>query len=332
MPSNEGRGYVLRRIMRRAMRHGHKFGAAPTFFADLVPALVGVMGEAYPVLREKQSFIRDVLLREGEQFARTLANGMALLEEAIAKLRACASLDGEIAFRLYDTYGFPVDLTADIARERGLALDQAGFEAAMDAQRDRARAASRFGVDLRGGAELDAVTDFSGYEQVADESRVVALLKGGVAVDALAPGEEGEVVLERTPFYAESGGQVGDTGELVAGNARFAVSDTRKRGTAFSHLGRLEGGTLARRQGRRQGRRRAPRTDPPQPHGHASAARGAARGAGHARAAEGLAGRAGSAALRLRALPARDARGAARASSSWSTTRSASMRPPRRAR
>jgi alanyl-tRNA synthetase len=244
MPSNEGRGYVLRRIMRRAMRHGHKFGAAPTFFADLLPALVSVMGEAYPVLREKQAFIRDVLLREGEQFARTLANGMALLEEAIAKLKGNRKLDGEVAFRLYDTYGFPVDLTADIARERGLELDQAGFEVAMDAQRDRARAASRFGVDTRGGAELDAVTDFSGYEQVADESRVVALLRGGNAVDTLAAGEEGEVVLERTPFYAESGGQVGDTGELVVGKARFAVSDTRKRGAAFSHMGRLEAGSL----------------------------------------------------------------------------------------
>jgi alanyl-tRNA synthetase len=244
MPSNEGRGYVLRRIMRRAMRHGHKFGAAPTFFADLLPALADVMGDAYPVLREKQAFIRDVLLREGEQFARTLANGMALLEEAIAKLKGNLKVDGEVAFRLYDTYGFPVDLTADIARERGLELDLAGFEVAMDAQRDRARAASRFGLGPRGGAELDAVTDFSGYEQVADESRVVALLKGGIAVDNLAAGEEGEVVLERTPFYAESGGQVGDTGDLVAGKARFAVSDTRKRGAAFSHMGRLEQGAL----------------------------------------------------------------------------------------
>ena len=155
MPSNEGRGYVLRRIMRRAMRHGHKFGAAPTFFANLLPALVGVMGEAYPVLREKQAFIRDVLLREGEQFARTLANGMALLEEAIANLKGSRKVDGEVAFRLYDTYGFPVDLTADIARERGLELDQAGFEVAMDAQRDRARAASRFGVDMRGATKQD---------------------------------------------------------------------------------------------------------------------------------------------------------------------------------
>ncbi len=245
MPSNEGRGYVLRRIMRRAMRHGHKFGAVPTFFADLLPALVAVMGEAYPVLREKQGFIRDVLLREGEQFARTLANGMALLEEAIANLKGARTLDGEVAFRLYDTYGFPVDLTADIARERGLELDQAGFEVAMNAQRDRARAASRFGADLRGDAELDAVTDFSGYEHVTGESRVVALLKGGAPVQSLAPGEEGEVVLERTPFYAESGGQVGDTGQLVAGKARFAVTDTRKRGSAFSHQGRLEGGALS---------------------------------------------------------------------------------------
>jgi alanyl-tRNA synthetase len=257
-PSNEGRGYVLRRIMRRAMRHGHKFGAAPTFFAELLPALANVMGDAYPVLRQKQAFIRDVLVREAEQFARTLANGMALLEEAISALRGGHTLDGEVAFRLYDTYGFPVDLTADIARERGLELDQAGFETAMEGQRERARAASRFGVDMRGGAELAAITDFSGYERVADESRVVALLRGGVEVDALAAGEEGEVVLERTPFYAESGGQVGDTGvilslpadvvgdtgELASGTAKFTVSDTRKRGGAFSHQGRLERGAM----------------------------------------------------------------------------------------
>jgi alanyl-tRNA synthetase len=243
-PSNEGRGYVLRRIMRRAMRHGHKFGAAPTFFASLLPALVEVMGEAYPVLREKQSFIRDVLLKEGEQFARTLATGMALLEEAIGGVGAAKSVPGDVVFKLHDTYGFPPDLTADVARERGINVDMAGYDREMDAQRERARAASRFGVDMRGGVELGTITDFSGYERVSDESRVVALLKNGATVESLQAGDEGEVVLDRTPFYAESGGQVGDTGELVAGPARFTVADTRKRGTAFSHIGTLTGGPL----------------------------------------------------------------------------------------
>jgi alanyl-tRNA synthetase len=244
MPSNEGRGYVLRRIMRRAMRHGHKFGAAPTFFAELLPALTDVMGTPYPVLREKQSIIRDVLLKEGEQFARTLATGMVLLDEAIASVGASKSVPGDVTFKLHDTYGFPPDLTADVARERGFSVDMAGYEREMDAQRERARAASRFGVDMRGGVDLGTSTDFSGYERASDEARVVALLKNGATVDALQDGDEAEVVLDRTPFYAESGGQVGDTGELTTGSARFAVSDTRKRGAAFSHIGKLAAGAL----------------------------------------------------------------------------------------
>jgi alanyl-tRNA synthetase len=243
-PSNEGRGYVLRRIMRRAMRHGHKFGAAPTFFADLLPALAEEMGTAYPLLCEKQKFIREVLLKEGEQFARTLATGMLLLEEAIAGLKGSKTVDGTVVFRLHDTYGFPPDLTADVLRERGLEADMAGYEREMEAQRDRARAASRFGVDLRGGPDLGTTTDFTGYEHVEGESRIAALLRNGIPVESLAPGEEGEVVLESTPFYAESGGQVGDTGELLAGPARFAVADTRKRGTAFAHIGTLAGAPL----------------------------------------------------------------------------------------
>src|SRR5688572_9861792 len=243
-PSNEGRGYVLRRIMRRAMRHGHQFGAPPTFFAGLLPALVEVMGEAYPVLRQKQSFIREVLLKEGEQFARTLATGMALLEEAIARLGAGRTVDGEVVFKLHDTFGFPPDLTADVLRERGLDADMGAYEREMEAQRDRARAASRFGVDLRGGPDLGTTTDFCGYDHIEGVARVVALLKKGTAVETLAPGEEGEVVLDRTPFYAESGGQVGDTGYLIAGQARFSVSDTRKRGTAFAHIGQLAGAAL----------------------------------------------------------------------------------------
>ncbi len=243
-PSNEGRGYVLRRIMRRAMRHGHKFGAPPTFFAELLPALVEVMGTAYPVLKQKQSFIREVLLKEGEQFARTLATGMALLDTAIADLKGRKIVDGETVFKLHDTYGFPPDLTADVLREKGLAADMEGYEREMDAQRERARAASRFGVDMRGGPDLGTTTDFSGYDHINGESRIAALLKNGIPVDALAPGDEGEVVLERTPFYAESGGQVGDTGELSAGSAHFAVSDTRKRGAAFAHIGKLAGASL----------------------------------------------------------------------------------------
>jgi alanyl-tRNA synthetase len=249
LPSNEGRGYVLRRIMRRAMRHGQKFGASPVFFQQLVPTLAQVMGDAYPQLRQRQQHLQDVLLKEGEQFSRTLETGMALLEEAIGKLAGGKTIDGQTAFKLYDTYGFPVDLTADIARERGLQLDQAGFDAAMDAQRERARAASRFGVDLRGGADLGTTTEFSGYTLMADEGRVVALLKDGVTVPRLAAGDTGEVVLDRTPFYAESGGQVGDTGELAgegAGEgAAFTVDDTRKRGAAYAHQGRLTRGALA---------------------------------------------------------------------------------------
>jgi len=244
LPSNEGRGYVLRRIMRRAMRHGHKFGAEPTFFAELLPALVAAMGQAYPELIERQSFIRDVLFKEGEQFARTLANGMGLLDTAIAALGTGTLLGGDTAFKLYDTYGFPADLTADICRERGLSLDQAGFAAAMEAQRDRARAASRFGVDLRGGADLGTVTTFEGYEHLVTTSKVVALLKDGVTVSQLQAGEQGEVVLDHTPFYAESGGQVGDTGLLQAAGVSFAVADTRKRGTAFTHMGQLHSGSL----------------------------------------------------------------------------------------
>jgi alanyl-tRNA synthetase len=243
MPSNEGRGYVLRRIMRRAMRHGHKFGAPPTFFAALLPALARVMGDAYPVLREKQGFIREVLFKEGEQFARTLATGMALLEEAIAKVGK-GTVGGDVVFKLHDTFGFPPDLTADIARERGFLVDMPGYEREMEIQRERARAASRFGVDLRGGVDLGLTTDFSGYEHVNGESHVVALLKAGAPVEVLNSGDEGEVVLERTPFYAESGGQVGDTGELGNGTARFDVFDTRKRGNAFVHIGKLASGSL----------------------------------------------------------------------------------------
>jgi alanyl-tRNA synthetase len=244
VPSNEGRGYVLRRIARRAMRHGHKFGASPVFFAQLVPVLARTMGEAYPELVTRQAQITEVLAREGEQFARTMATGMALLEEAIARLGTAKIIDGGTAFRLYDTYGFPADLTADIARERGLAIDAAGFEAAMEGQRERGRAASRFGVDLRGGVEIAEKSAFLGYEGVTGRGRVVALLKDGAPVESLRAGEAGEVVLDRTPFYAESGGQVGDSGVLTDAGIRFAVSDVQKRGSAIAHIGVLEQGAL----------------------------------------------------------------------------------------
>ena len=242
LPSNEGRGYVLRRIIRRAIRHGHRLGCNEPFFHRLVAPLEREMGEAYPELGEHRLHVERVLRQEEERFAETLTQGMALLEEAIAGL-ADRTLPGETVFRLYDTFGFPVDLTADIARERGLEVDHAGFEAAMRAQRDRARAASRFGIDLHETSAVDARSVFSGYESLTDRSRVVALLRrGSERVERLAAGEEGQVVLERTPFYAESGGQVGDTGVLVAEGVRFEVQDTLKLGDAHAHVGRvLEG-------------------------------------------------------------------------------------------
>jgi len=246
VPSNEGRGYVLRRIARRAMRHGHKFGVAPTFFNELVPTLAKVMGAAYPELVARQAFVRDVLRKEGEQFARTLSNGMEILDAAIAKLGKAKVIDGNTVFKLHDTYGFPTDLTADIARERGLAVDMDGYERAMDVQRRKSQAASQFGgVDLSAGVTIDGKTEFLGYEAVTDVGQVVALLKDGSPVDELTAGDEGEVVLDRTPFYAEGGGQVGDTGELGNVSARFSVRDTQKRGAAHSHLGKLEKGAIA---------------------------------------------------------------------------------------
>jgi len=244
VPSNEGRGYVLRRIARRAMRHGHKFGKSPTFFQELVTTLVKVMGGAFPELVEKQAYVREVLLREGEQFARTLETGMEILDSAVARLGADKTIDGETVFKLHDTYGFPTDLTADIARERGFKVDTEGYERAMQRQRDLSRDASKFAMDMSTGAKVEGKTSFLGYETVSDVGQVVALLKGGAAVDALKAGDEGEVFLDRTPFYAESGGQVGDTGELGNVSARFLVGDTKKRGTAFSHIGKLEKGEI----------------------------------------------------------------------------------------
>ena len=243
IPGNDGRGYVLRRIIRRAIRHGYQLGQEKPFFHTLVPALAAEMGAAFPELVKGADHVVRVLKQEEERFAETLENGMALLETAIGKMKG-KTIAGETVFKLYDTYGFPVDLTADIARERGLTIDQAGFERAMASQRDRARAASKFGVDQRAPEALDATSAFCGYEQLEGEGKVLAILKGGAEVDAAGAGDDVQVVLDRTPFYAESGGQVGDVGTLTGGAARFRVTDTKKLGDAHLHVGRLEAGGL----------------------------------------------------------------------------------------
>ena len=243
-PSNEGRGYVLRRIIRRAIRHGYKLGIQEPFFYKLVPVLEEEMGSAYPELVRGRAHAQRVLQQEEERFAETLANGMVLLESAIRNLHGRKVIDGDTVFKLYDTYGFPLDLTADVARERGLSIDQTGFDAAMEEQRRRSQEASKFGVDVRGGASFDTRTQFQGYDGLSGEGRVVALLKAGAPVETLTAGEVGEVVLDRTPFYAEAGGQVGDAGELGAAGVQFEVSDTQKRGAAYSHLGRLAAGAI----------------------------------------------------------------------------------------
>jgi len=247
VPSNEGRGYVLRRIARRAMRHGYKFGKSPAFFHNLVPTLAKVMGQAYPELVAQQKLVSEVLRKEGDQFARTLETGMEILDAAIAKLGSATVIDGTTVFKLHDTFGFPTDLTADIARERGFTVDMAGYERAMDVQRKQSQAASQFGVDLSAtGVSIEGKTEFLGYETLASDAPVVALLdSSGQSVQALAVGAAGTVVLERTPFYAESGGQVGDTGELSSGSGRFDVSDTQKLGAAFGHQGKVTGGRIA---------------------------------------------------------------------------------------
>jgi alanyl-tRNA synthetase len=244
LPSNEGRGYVLRRIIRRAVRHGYKLGIQEPFFYKLVTVLEEEMGEAYPELRRGREHAERVLRQEEVRFAETLANGMVLLEGAIRKLHGAKVIDGDTVFKLYDTFGFPADLTADVARERGLSVDLPRFEAAMQEQRQRSQEASKFGVDLRGGAALDARTLFQGYEGLEAAGRVVALLRAGAQLQALSPGEQAEVVLDRTPFYAEAGGQVGDSGELTAAGVRFVVTDTQRRGAAHAHLGTLEQGVI----------------------------------------------------------------------------------------
>jgi len=243
VPSNEGRGYVLRRIIRRAIRHGYKLGQTQPFFHKLVATLVREMGSYYAELVSGEARATQVLAQEESRFAETLTTGMALLDAEAAKLTSSV-IPGETVFRLYDTYGFPLDLTADVARERGLTIDRAGFDAAMDAQRGRARAASKFGADLRESVKLPGRTEFSGYDHLTGSGKITALIFDGAVVDAMRPGQEGQVVLDHTPFYAESGGQVGDTGILTTGIARFTVRDTRKIGASFAHVGVLESGEL----------------------------------------------------------------------------------------
>ncbi|MFI4968417.1 MAG: alanine--tRNA ligase [Gammaproteobacteria bacterium] len=244
LPSNEGRGYVLRRIIRRAIRHGYKLGQEKPFFHKLVKALDAEMGSAYPELHKAASHVEKVLLQEEERFAETLTQGMGLLESAIKGLKG-KTLPGETVFKLYDTYGFPADLTNDIARERGLSIDEAAFEREMDAQRDRARSASKFGADYGQDVEIKGETAFKGYEHLTHKGKVTALFRGKDAVQALKAGEQGMVILDQTPFYAESGGQVGDQGLLKGGNGAFKVADTQKRGGgAFAHMGSVTHGEI----------------------------------------------------------------------------------------
>ncbi|EFA5415524.1 alanine--tRNA ligase [Escherichia coli] len=243
MPSNENRGYVLRRIIRRAVRHGNMLGAKETFFYKLVGPLIDVMGSAGEDLKRQQVQVEQVLKTEEEQFARTLERGLALLDEELAKLSG-DTLDGETAFRLYDTYGFPVDLTADVCRERNIKVDEAGFEAAMEEQRRRAREASGFGADYNAMIRVDSASEFKGYDHLELNGKVTALFVDGKAVDAINAGQEAVVVLDQTPFYAESGGQVGDKGELKGANFSFVVEDTQKYGQAIGHIGKLAAGSL----------------------------------------------------------------------------------------
>ncbi|HIA9022884.1 TPA: alanine--tRNA ligase [Escherichia coli] len=243
MPSNENRGYVLRRIIRRAVRHGNMLGAKETFFYKLVGPLIDVMGSAGEDLKRQQAQVEQVLKTEEEQFARTLERGLALLDEELAILSG-DTLDGETAFRLYDTYGFPVDLTADVCRERNIKVDEAGFEAAMEEQRRRAREASGFGADYNAMIRVDSASEFKGYDHLELNGKVTALFVDGKAVDAINAGQEAVVVLDQTPFYAESGGQVGDKGELKGANFSFAVEDTQKYGQAIGHIGKLAAGSL----------------------------------------------------------------------------------------
>jgi alanyl-tRNA synthetase len=244
LPGNEGRGYVLRRIIRRALRHGYELGVQEPFFHKLVAPLEREMGRAFPELTAAAAHVQRVLKTEEERFAETLANGMAILEASLAQARG-GKLSGDVLFKLYDTYGFPADLSADVARARGVVVDMAGFEAAMEQQRERARSASQFQVAAASAVRLDQSTRFTGYDRLADRGRVTAILKGDGLAQSLQAGETGAIVLDRTPFYAESGGQVGDRGVIRAGGLLFRVTDTQKNGGAHVHIGTCESGSVA---------------------------------------------------------------------------------------
>ncbi len=244
VPSNEGRGYVIRRIIRRALRHGHKLQSSGPFFHQLVREVVTQMGDAYPLIAQTRSQVEKVLLKEEQQFELTLDQGMRILSDAISQLDG-KEIPGEVVFKLYDTYGFPTDLTADIARERNLTLDMAGFDREMEAQRERARAASQFGSADTGDIQLSDVTEFVGYDSLEDESTVIGIIVDGAQVDQADADQQALVVLDRTPFYAESGGQAGDTGQLIADGVVLNVTDTVKSGDAFLHQGKSVNGSLA---------------------------------------------------------------------------------------
>ncbi|OUS06403.1 alanine--tRNA ligase [Gammaproteobacteria bacterium 54_18_T64] len=243
LPSNEGRGYVLRRIIRRALRHGHKLGMSGIFFNTLVASLVEQMGEAYPELVAKQALVEKALLAEEEQFSKTLDKGMGVLTAALADLSG-KTIPGEVVFKLYDTYGFPLDLTNDIAREQGYELDETGYERCMEEQKTRARAASRFGVDDTAQLDLGGETAFVGYQGLKASARITGLFREGAAVATLNAGDEAMLVLDNTAFYAESGGQAGDSGELLTADGRFVVKDCQKQGANHIHLGYLAEGTM----------------------------------------------------------------------------------------
>ncbi|MFZ7129944.1 alanine--tRNA ligase [Avibacterium avium] len=244
LPSNEGRGYVLRRIIRRAVRHGHLLGAKETFFYKLVPTLAEVMAEAGQEIKENQAHIEKILRLEEEQFARTLERGLALLDDALSQVKD-GVLSGEVAFKLYDTFGFPLDLTADVCRERGITIDEAGFEREMEAQRQRAQSASQFGMDYNNVIRVDGSTEFEGYSESKSRAKITALFYEGKPVEQISAGQNAVVILENTPFYAESGGQVGDTGRLEGQDFLFNVTDTQKYGQVFGHIGGVAEGTLS---------------------------------------------------------------------------------------
>ncbi|MFW2176449.1 MULTISPECIES: alanine--tRNA ligase [unclassified Moraxella] len=248
LPSNEGRGYVLRRIIRRAVRHGNKLGATEAFFYKLVAPLADIMGEAYPQLRERQSHIEQAILKEEEQFAKTLSQGLRLLSQELEGLKAGDTLAGETVFKLYDTYGFPADLTADILREKDIAIDEDGFEVSMNEQRSRAREAGKFGMDYNVLIQIDSATEFLGYDTDNDNSTITHLYLEGKAVESLNEGDEGVLVLAKTPFYAESGGQAGELGEIQTESGVFEVLDTKKSGQAIIHHGVVKMGTITQGQ------------------------------------------------------------------------------------